>query len=346
MGLFNDLAAFSGLSESSIVNEAELQEIMEELENVDDVEVNDDLMEACISAAIANEQNLNLIITSVAHEEMNYFVENGTEMIYEEGKISAFFDKVKAMIKKAWEKIKSIFNKAIDYITSWVSTDKSFVSKHSEKIKKYASKITIKGYQVNENTMTKNAPYDLVATAARLRISKLDKGQVESDIKVDDVIGEIRAAATHAGGKVSSDDLVKNLKEHFGVANESSSVTYGAEVILNELSGGKSTKRTIKNGYDTAKKGIGILSKEIDTLEKNAKNLAKNTGGSVPSNSFGKAASICSGTISVLNTCQRIHLNAVNAFHHNCRKIAAKCVSYKEEEKSTNESFSFDDLMV
>ena len=344
MGMFNSFAAYSGLDESgNFFNETELEEAMQELEEVEDVEVNDDLMEACVQAAIANEQNLNMVIMSVANEEMNYFVENGVEMVYEEGKISAFFGRIKSMLKKAWEKIKSIFNKALDHVRQWIISDKKFVSKYSAEIKKYADKVTIEGYQyTNQRT-------EEVYTSVAMSVSDLVYSHEDGDAKMkksetsDKLLGAMRAKAVKSSNKtLSTDEFSTELKKLFGMDQKKSDLKYPGNVVLDELKLGKSTERSIKNGYDSAKKAIAVLEKDVKTAEKNANEIARNSGKDAKTGSYSVLLSVCSGAIAMLNAAQRIQISAVSGFHTNCRKIAAKCVS--KSKGSTNESFNFDDF--
>lgn len=342
MGMFNSFAAYSGLDESgNFFNETELEEAMQELEEVEDVEVNDDLMEACVQAAIANEQNLNMVIMSVANEEMNYFVENGVEMVYEEGKISAFFGKIKSALKKAWEKIKSIFNKALDHIRSWISSDKKFVQKYGEEIKKYADKVKISGYKVDGKAAATATPYKTIQTATSEYINNFAGGgdkKLGTDFTSEKLAGMVRGRLTGAN-TASVDDVVSKLKGDFGVKEKSTDFTYPGEEVYNELAKGKSTQNVVKAGYNSAKAAIAGLQASVKQAETIAKN--KNTEGG----SYGTCLSLCSCAISLLNACQRTQVHAVGTYHTNCRKIAAKCVSKSKEAKSSsNESFGFDDF--
>lgn len=340
-GLFNSFASYSGLNESSsYVDEAALEEAMQQLEEVDDVEVNDDLMEACVQAAIANEQNLNMIMMSVANEEMNYFVENGVEMVYEEGKISAFFDKIKKFLKKAWEKIKSIFNKALEHIRSWISSDKKFVQKYGDEIKKYASDVKIEGYNVDGKKAADAKPYETVVDGAADYLGYIKNGdttKVGPDWNADGIASLIRGKVTgQTGKKVSNDDMISWLKEHFTLKDKSSDFTYGGEDVYNELAKGNTTSKSVKAGYNAAKSAIAVMEANVKQAETVAKNTKKTEG-----TSYSMALSICSASVSIMNACQRIQLQAVNTYHQNCRKIAAKCVTKSKNKKSSNESFDF-----
>ena len=76
------------------------------------------LTESYIDTIVCNERNFNSIILSIGKEEYNYIKENGNvEIIYEEGKISNFFKRIKEAILSAWNRIKEMFKKT-EKITS------------------------------------------------------------------------------------------------------------------------------------------------------------------------------------------------------------------------------------
>ena len=81
-----------------------------------------------------NTINLNSIMEACAIGEFQYFEESGTEMIYEAGALSKFFESAKNFFKKLWEKIQGLFKKAIMFFNSKTKDDKAFFNKYKKDI--------------------------------------------------------------------------------------------------------------------------------------------------------------------------------------------------------------------
>lgn len=87
-----------------------------------------------------NTINMNNILEACAIEEFCYLEENGTEMVYEGGKLDSFFTKIKNFFLKLWEKIKSIFKKAILMFDSHAKKDKDFLNKYKKELNQASNK--------------------------------------------------------------------------------------------------------------------------------------------------------------------------------------------------------------
>ena len=139
MGIFSSYAELSGLTEGTqAFNEADLAEEMERLEEMAAAtNLSDDPEEACIEAMMIGQENFHNLVMNITNEEVQYMLENGgEEIVYEGARLEALIDKIQTLIDKAWQKIKAIFEKAVAAINSWVSTDKRFVTKYGDTIKK------------------------------------------------------------------------------------------------------------------------------------------------------------------------------------------------------------------
>ena len=120
-----------------------------------------DIEESFSQMALENERNFNNIMMSVLVNEATYYAQTGTELVYEGDMLKNVWDKIKSFFKKAWEKIKAIFNKVISWISSVIKSDKAFLEKNGEKIKKAnGHKINVRGfkdYDHFDNTFAKSA---------------------------------------------------------------------------------------------------------------------------------------------------------------------------------------------
>lgn len=344
MGIFDSYATYSGLADSSIyegaygIDEAELLEEEAYLEEMDSAEVDDDPIEACIEATLVNEQNFNAIMSAVAYDEMKYFVENGVEVIYEEGRISKFFGMIKNAIDKAWAKIKSIFEKVITAISGWVSSDKQFVTKYKSQIKS-AKNVEYKGYELKN---LDSEIYDKLMSSFNSNMNTYKGG--ESGKKIDtDKLGDKMRGQSVGEASVSSGDYATKLKKFFGLDGSKSAIKYDGAAVLTELESGKANKIRVKNGYNSAKKYFAGMKKSLESEEKASKAEANVKGKTEKSNTYGALAKLCSTGISCCSTAQRMHISALNKYHSQCRAMAAIAVRGKKATKESADMFDFDD---
>lgn len=352
---------FESLGNEMMFSEAELAEEMEHLEEIEDVEVSDDLMEACFESMLINEQNYNNIMNAVAYDEMKAYMESGNlESLNEEGRIGKFFDMIKKYLDKAWQKIKSIFNKAVAAIEGWVRTDKSMLDKHEKDIKNYKGKCEVKGYEIDKTALKAPIYSDLLAAFNDVagKYVNMDTVTVEKDkdgstttITTTDVMNSTsnkyskadpeKVAKTFRGkalktGPLTLDEFKDNLKKKFGTNGDKVTLKYDGAAIVEELKTGKATKISIKAGYNLAKTMFAGYKKYFDALSKSAKaeNSKKKTN-------YGLASSLAKCGVACCSVAQRVHIGALNSYHHQCRAMAAVAIRGK---KAKNESADmFDD---
>lgn len=107
--------------------------------------------ELALAMVAENEQNYISIMKAIGLNEVNYFAENGEEVIYEAGGVSGVLNKIKEFFKKLIEKIRQILHTFIAKISSMASNDSSFVQKYqkefSTKWSKVKSDFEFKGYK-------------------------------------------------------------------------------------------------------------------------------------------------------------------------------------------------------
>ena len=107
--------------------------------------------ELALAMVAENEQNYISIMKAIGLNEVNYFAENGEEIVYEAGGVSGILNKIKEFFKKLIEKIRQILHTFIAKISSMTSSDSSFVQKYqkefSTKWNKVKSDFEFKGYK-------------------------------------------------------------------------------------------------------------------------------------------------------------------------------------------------------
>lgn len=112
--------------------------------------------ELALAMVAESEQNYISIMKAIAINEVNYFAQNGEEIVYEAGGVSGIFNKIKEFFKKLIEKVRQILHSFIAKLSSFASSDSSFVQKYqkefSEKWNKIKSDYEFSGYKFTVKT--------------------------------------------------------------------------------------------------------------------------------------------------------------------------------------------------
>ena len=69
--------------------------------------------ELALAMVAESEQNYISIMKAIAINEVNYFAQNGEEIVYEAGGVSGIFNKIKEFFKKLIEKVRQILHRFI-----------------------------------------------------------------------------------------------------------------------------------------------------------------------------------------------------------------------------------------
>lgn len=118
--------------------------------------------EAAIMAVAECEKMHNNMMKSIGINELQYFEENGQEIVYEAVDVQGIFNKIKAIFVKLIDKIKAIFHAFVAKINSLTSDNKEFVNKYRtefmNKWNKVKNDFEFKGYvfTINENNVSNN----------------------------------------------------------------------------------------------------------------------------------------------------------------------------------------------
>lgn len=339
MGLFDSFAEMNGLTESTttVVDEAAILEEMEKLEEMEPANlVAEDPYDACFEAMLVNEKNYSNIMMAIAHEEMSYFVENGEEMVYESGRLSAVFDRLRDLIDKAWTKIKAIFEKVLKAIDSWVSTDKRFVEKHKSTIEKADSKAfeISDSYQVNYSKIADLERYSSISKRVSDALKAVENGKIGGN---DSESYKNKVTEVIYGAGSGAEQYRSTMENKFGIRTKTTVKNLDAATVISELKEGKENKKNVRNAYKDAKNAIASMKRNVEAAKRDANKDKDNDN---KTRSFSYASSLCSTAITALHTLQSVQIKAMNVHHSNCRKAAARCV---RGVKSTKESADFFD---
>lgn len=156
--------------------------------------------ELSLAMVAESEQNYNAIMKAIGLNEVNYFAQNGEEIVYEAGGVSNILTKVKEFFKKLIEKIRQILHSFIAKMASFASSDASFVQKYqkefSEKWSKVKSDYEFNGYKFTIKTDS--------ASADRASIKGAVTDTVKDCCSTTDAATAIGAAVGSAGGTLAT----------------------------------------------------------------------------------------------------------------------------------------------
>lgn len=371
---------FESLGNEMMFSEAELAEEMEHLEEIEDVEVSDDLMEACFESMLINEQNYNNIMNAVAYDEMKAYVESGNlESLNEEGRLKSFFDMIKKWLDRAWQKIKSIFNKAIAAIEGWVRTDKSMLDKHEKDIAGYKGKCEVKGYDIDSNALKAPIYSDLMSAFinvanmyVEIKHTDTDTKTSTSDYKYNVGKGYSRDTTTTTNSTTTSSAFDAKSRRHSNSDTETvckmlrgkalGTKNLSADEFKDELKkkfkvngdkvtlsyNGSAIVEELKTGKATkisVKAGYNLAKSMFAGYKKYFAALEKSAKAKNKDakNNYGLASSLAKCGVACCSTAQRIHIGALNTYHRQCRAMAAVAIRGKKAVNASADMFDDED---
>lgn len=370
--MFSEMSEFvGGYTDPMLEMTAEESEALDNAPEADYSSL--DIEESFSQMALENERNFNNIMMSTMVQEATYFAQYGREMVYEGDTLKNFWQKIKDFFKKAWEKIKSIFNKVVAWISSVIRSDKAYLDKYADKIKKADGRtISVKGYTDYvefEKTEAKNTVAAITAiigvvnsnmnkTINHINDTKEYSQNITNftdDMKKDDIKKDFWAKISDKTKSVpktatSSEEFQKTLNKKIDDAN-GTITTVNATAVITIIRDAKMSKSAIKDAYAGAKKCINGFIKLSEGYEKACK-ISEREDDTPDNKSDKKAASKISGNFSIfakegitcLNILYKSVVKMINKSYSTAKAVARAAVNLKDEDKddkkdSKNESF-------
>ena len=244
-----------------------------------------------IELVAESEANYNAIMKAIGIGELNYFEENGREIVYEASGSNNFFEKIKQFFVKLWDKIKEIFHKFFAWLDSLVKSDAKFVAKYQKEAEERWSKLTddnftFKGYKFSipdfkpesVNTDIKNTLFNGVTSFSDnvpTDTSKEDANKFVQSIKDKDSKAIARAAAIKSlNNKFSSESIedsefTKELRKLFRSGEEEKKELKKSELshisdYCTKLKGYKEEKSKAESTFDSFKRAFESTIKSIE----------------------------------------------------------------------------------
>ena len=244
-----------------------------------------------IELVAESEANYNAIMKAIGIGELNYFEENGREIVYEASGSNNFFEKIKQFFVKLWDKIKEIFHKFFAWLDSLTKSDAKFVAKYQKEAEERWSKLTddnftFKGYKFSipdfkpetVNTAIKNALFKNNAGFSNdvpVGTKKDDADKFVQDIKDKDSKAIARATAIKSlNSNFSSDtiedsEFTKELKKVFRSDKEEKEDLKKSELssisdYCTKLKGYKEEKSKAESTFDSFKRAFETTIRSIE----------------------------------------------------------------------------------
>lgn len=298
-----------------------------------------DACDALLYTAMESEQNFNAIMQATMVQEASYFMEHGTEMVYEAVDFKAFFGKIKAAVLKAWEKVKAIFKKVFDTIAGWVTSDKSYISRNSDDMKKAnGTKIDFEGYNITHYNLID----DIISVVGDYEYEEiLTKSKVSDESIQKTILKDIAKCSTR-------EKYLEYAEKQLGLNKKVTIKTYNADACIEEIKSAKKSKEAANKDYDYAKKLFASLSASCDKAAREPQTLKTNddkdmftdkekTSITAAAGEFSKAMGFFT---SLANSALNLEIKAINVAHDQAKKMTSKALAEynKKDKKAKNES--------
>ena len=237
-------------------------------------------IEGAMNIVAESEYNWQKLMEATGIDELQYFVENGSEMVYEASG-TGFFAKAKDFFKKVWEKVKGLFRKFFGMFDAMVKDDATFLSKYKNKLAKVKlpSDFKIKGYNFTidkkaEIVDTTNSKVSGIVNS----ITSDNNGKLD-EYDSDDINEQIRGIVLGDKGKYTdkefSTTLFENLRNGESDKEDIENITVGQ--IVSALGSTKQLRKEAENNFKKIKKTIEDSIKTCEQAEKKALNGTEDT---------------------------------------------------------------------
>ena len=171
-------------------------------------------IEGAMNIVAESEYNWQKLMEATGIDELQYFVENGTEMVYEASG-TGFFAKAKDFFKKVWEKVKGLFRKFFGMFDAMVKDDAAFLSKYKTKLARVEipSDFKIKGYNFTIDKKAKIVDTTNGDITTIVNSITTDKDGKLDEYDSDDINEQIRGIVLGDNGKYTDKEFSTALFE-------------------------------------------------------------------------------------------------------------------------------------
>lgn len=250
--------------------------------------------EAVLGAVAENESNYNVLMKHIGIHEYTSYKTTG-QVVYTEGALSNFWEKVKKFFAAVYAKIKGIFNNFMSRFDAYWKGGKSFYDKYKRQLvekfpKTDTEKIKFMGYKFNDAKLVKN---DLAGSGVLEEAKNILGETIPADIKslsatasdniikkretVEQGINSFRGKLLGGSGSFTQKEFSKELFEHFrGDSKKTEIDGVTLDSITKVLSDDKLSK-AISDSYTSLEKDVTALIRLCETGQKESIDAAVGT---------------------------------------------------------------------
>lgn len=322
-------------------------------------------IEGALAIVAESEENYNRIMKAVGISELNYFEATGAEMVYEAGKLNAFFGKVKEFFEKLIKKVKGMYERFVQWLDQYIKNGEDFVKKYGNTLKnKKLDGFEYQGFRftnlegIDKIVFTKEkksmqTTAELIKKCGDLKDYKDELGENSAAIDgfldfynndyEDKLRGEILGNRNEG---VASGEFVEKLSAYFrdGESGRKGMVTLKGDDVVKSLEHIKTAKKDI----EAAKKAMKTIQENIQKVIDELKTLQKKLESNVNTDEGGKVVAVASKGIAVYKSMMNINVTVKGAYlaalrdrNKQARSMCFKALGHKaeEEQKPAHEGF-------
>ena len=238
-------------------------------------------VEGALMHVYENECNYNAIMKAAGVSELKYYKENGGDLFVQEaGAAGGLIDRFIAFFKKVIEKIKQMFKKLVMKISSYVSSDKTFVNKYKKEVFKNFKEFDFTGWPGLANIDAKwpkveAVPFDQCDSA--LTMATFHDAKPMTDDELEDTVNAVRTNVANGESVESDEELRKALHDQlYGDSKDEFKVT--ASLCASCFEAISDTKKVIKDAEKAQNQATKKINDYIKILEKARDIVTKGMG--------------------------------------------------------------------
>lgn len=314
-------------------------------------------LKGAMGIIVENEQNYNEMMKAVGLDELRYFEENGTEVIYEGGRAKAFFTKLREFFKKVYQKIKDLFMKFMGMLDKVIKNDKDFVKKYTKLLlNTKTSGFEFKGFRFTLDATNVNAVEKRIdAYMKRQKLTRESAMPQTTPAKIAtqqkavedwragrvDHQNAMRGYVTSAGKSVTEAELTKTLFKVFRDGEDTKEVLDNVSISkqLEIIGGYKEAKKVAKKNFNELEKSINNVLKDLKTQENKLSNPGDKLMEDANATAVRYISELYSATKDKLNVLQKVNGAAMSAMRQEraqAKAICTRLVTYRPKNESAN----------
>lgn len=311
---------------------------------------------------VENEENYAMLMKVIGVNELRYFEENGTEIVYEGANASGFFAKIKEYFLKVLEKVKGLFKKFISMIDALIISDKEFVKKYRPVLTGINTKdFSYKGYEfsITPNFVTGgDSKVETYLNGSSLGFNKIDVSPTDAnDINKletlvtswtsnkEDHVDSMRGKALGDNAKLDTKEFMEKgfalLRNGEGKPVEINKVSVNDQLEI--ITNFKEAKKGAQDAFKAIEKRVNQLIKDLNSKEKEFTNAfnndeAANKGRSVAIRAISKYVEASKIHLTIVQQLQGLMMSAYKQQYRQAKAVCVRLVNYKPK----NEGFVYE----